>query len=46
MLFSLEPSQPLVFMDSEILFAQELPDLLARLEKACPGSGKEIAYLL
>jgi hypothetical protein len=43
---SLVPSQPLVFVDSEILFAQELSDLLARLEKACPGSGKEIACLL
>jgi hypothetical protein len=40
---SLEPSQPLGFMDFEIHFAKELSDLLASLEKACPKSSQQIA---
>ena len=43
---ALEPQQPLVFIDTEVLFAKELCDLLVSLEAASPGYGKEIACLL
>jgi hypothetical protein len=43
---SSEPSQPLVFVDSEILFAMELSDLLVSLETAYPISNEEIVCLL
>jgi hypothetical protein len=41
-----ELSHPLVFVDSETLFAKELGSLLLSLETAIPGSSKEIVYLL
>jgi hypothetical protein len=43
---ALEPHQPLVFVDSETLFAKEFCDLLVSLEAASPGYGKEITSLL
>jgi hypothetical protein len=39
-------SHPLVFVDSETLFAKELGSLLLSLETTIPGSSKEIVYLL
>ena len=43
---SLVPNQSPCVVDSEALFAKELCSLLASLEMASPGSGKEITYLL
>jgi hypothetical protein len=43
---SSELSQSLAFVDSEVLFANELCDLLGNLEIAIPGSSKEIVRLL
>jgi hypothetical protein len=43
---SLEPSELLGFTDFDALFAKKLCDLLVSLEKASPGSSKEIVHLL
>ena len=42
----LEPQQLLVSIDTEVLFAKELCDILVSLEAASPRYGKEIACLL
>jgi hypothetical protein len=43
---SSEPTHPLIFVDSDILFAKELSDLLVSLETVCLGSSEEIVCLL